>query len=143
MSDLIRCGGWRHLAFLLRSLDSVLARTGFPQPVRDALAIWTHIAGQRVEQAPSPLAFVPALIHGVGAFYPVGGIGRIPQTLATAAERAGVVFDYGVKVTAIRRRDGRAAIVETNRGDTFAADAILADAAGLGPYSGLPESPPP
>ena len=107
--DLTWSGGWRHLPFLLRSLDSVLARTRLPQPVRDALAIWTHIAGQQLKQAPSPLAFMPALFHGVGAFYPTGGIGRIPSSLSAAAQRNGVVFDYGVKVTAIRRREGRAA----------------------------------
>jgi phytoene dehydrogenase-like protein len=141
--DLIRSGGWRHLFFLLRSLDGVLARTGLPQPVRDALAIWTHIAGQRVEQAPSPLAFVPALLHGVGAFYPLGGIGLIPASLAAAAQRAGVVFDYGVTVTAIRRREGRAAVVETDRGEVHSADAILSNAAGIGTYLDLLESPPP
>jgi phytoene desaturase len=140
---LIWSGGWRHLPFLCRSLDSVLARTGLPQPVRDALAIWTHIAGQRVEQAPSPLAFVPALLHGVGAFYPTGGIGCIPSSLAVAAQRAGVAFDYGVKVTAIRRREGRAAVIHTDRGEVHTADAILSNAAGIGTYLALLESPPP
>lgn len=43
--SLIRSGGWRHVPFLFRSLQGVLARTGLPQPVCDALAIWTHIAG--------------------------------------------------------------------------------------------------
>jgi phytoene dehydrogenase-like protein len=138
---LFRTGGWRHLPFLLRSLDSVLARTSLPQPVRDALAIWTHIAGQRIEEAPSPLAFVPALLHGVGAFYPPGGIGRIPVALAAAAERAGVVFDYGVRVTAIRRRDGRAAVVQTDRDNVFTPNAILSNAAGIGTYVDLLENP--
>jgi phytoene desaturase len=140
---LIRTGGWRHLPFLLRSLEGVLARTGLPQPVRDALAIWTHIAGQRVEQAPSPLAFVPALLHGDGAYYPTEGIGRIPRALAAAAQRAGVIFDYGIRVTAIRRRDGRAAFVQTDRGDGHPADAIVSNAAGIGTYLNLLESPPP
>ena len=140
---LIRSGGWRHLPFLLRSLDGVLARTRLPQPVQGALAIWTHIAGQRVEQAPSPLAFVPALMHGVGAFYPIGGIGRIPHALAAAAQRHGVELEYGVKVTAIQQRAGRASAVVTDRGEVHAADAILSNAAGIGTYLNLLESPPP
>lgn len=140
--QLLRSGGWRHLPFLLRSLDSVLERTGLPPPVCEALKIWTHIAGQCVKQAPSPLAFVPALFHGVGAFYPSGGIGRIPQVLAAAGQRAGVVFDYGVQVTGIRRRDGRAAEVLTNGGETIAADAILSNAAGVGTYLNLLEGTP-
>jgi phytoene dehydrogenase-like protein len=134
---LIRSGGWRHLPFLFRSLGSVLARSGLPQPVQDALAIWTHVAGQRVEQAPSPLAFVPALLHGVGAFYPPAGIGTIPRALAAACVRAGVAFDYGVRVKAIHRRDGRAAIVETDHGDMHSADAVLANGPGIGTYADL------
>lgn len=140
---LIRSGGWRHLPFLLRSLHGVLARSGLPQPVCDALAIWTHVAGQRVEQAPSPLALVPALFHGVGAFYAVGGIGRIPRALAEAAVAEGVVFDYGVKVTAIRRHQGRAAVVQTDRGDTLNADAVLSNAAGIATYVNLLDATPP
>ena len=142
--DLVKSGGWRDVPFLLRSLDNVLNRTGLPQPVRDALAIWTHVAGQRVEQAPSPLAFVPALFHGVGAFYPTGGLERIPAALAAAAQHLGVTFDYGVKVTAIRRRgDGRVSSVVTDRGESISADAILSNAAGIGTYLNLLESPPP
>src|SRR5262249_36577755 len=68
LCDLLRGGAWRHVPFLLRSLGSVLAATGLPAPVRDALAIWTHVAAQRVDEAPSPMAFVAALIHSAGAF---------------------------------------------------------------------------
>ena len=143
LRDLLLTGGWRDVPFLFRSLDRILSGSGLPQPVRDALAIWTHIAGQRVEEAPSPLAFVPALFHGVGAFYPTGGISRIPQTLASEAQRLGVKLDYGVKATAIRRHSGRVSLVETDRGEVHTADAILSNAAGLGTYLNLLESPPP
>jgi phytoene dehydrogenase-like protein len=139
---LIRSGGWRHVPFLLRSLQGILTRTSLPQPVLEALAIWTHVAGQRVEEAPSPLALVPALFHGVGAFYPAGGIGSIPRALAAAAERAGVVFNYGTRVTAIRPRERRAALVQTESGESCTADAILSNAAGIGTYVNLLEGPP-
>jgi phytoene dehydrogenase-like protein len=144
LGGLIRAGGWRHLWFLLRSLDTVLKKTGLPAPVCAALAIWTHVAGQRVEEAPSPLALVPALLHGVGAYYAVGGIGRIPQALAAAAKEAGAAIDYGVTVMAIRRRDGgRAGAVLTDQGGVLEADAILANSGGIGTYVDLLESPPP
>ena len=143
LRGLLSTSAWRHLPFLLRSLDRVLARTGLPQPVRDALAIWTHIAGQEVEQAPSPLALVPALFHGVGAFYPHGGIGSIPRAPAAAAERSGVLFDFGVKVTAIHRRDGRAGVIETDRGEIHTAHAVLSNAASIGTLLDLLQEPPP
>src|SRR5207247_7551528 len=77
--DVLRTGAWRHLRFLLGSLGAVLARTGLPPPLVDAIAIWTHVARPRIDQAPSPMAFVPAIIHGAGAFYPVGGIAAVPR----------------------------------------------------------------
>lgn len=140
---LLRTGAWRHAPFLLRSLASVLASTGLPQPVCDALAIWTHVAGQRVEEAPSPLAFVCTLIHTVGAFYPAGGVGVIPRVLAEAAVTAGVEVRYGTRVRAIRCERGRVAGVETDRGDFLPADAVVSNHHGVGTYLELVGATPP
>jgi phytoene desaturase len=141
--DLLRTGAWRHAPFLLRSLGSVLAASGLPEPVRDALAIWTHVAGQRVEEAPSPLAFVCALIHTVGAFYPVGGVGVIPRVLAEAAAAAGVEFRYGTGVRAVRCDRGRVTGVETDKGDFLPANAVISNHSGVGTYLDLVGSTPP
>src|SRR5207244_2137370 len=105
--ELFRVGAWREAPFLLRSLGAVLGRTGLPLPIQNAIAIWTHIAGEGVDTAPSPLAFVPMLIHTVGAYYPVGGIGAVPRLLTIAAEQAGVVFRYETPIRAIRCEAGR------------------------------------
>jgi phytoene dehydrogenase-like protein len=141
--DLLRTGAWRHAPFLFRSLASVLSATGLPPPVLDALAIWTHVAGQRVEEAPSPLAFVCALIHAVGAFYPLGGVGVIPRVLAEAAAAAGVDFRHGTRVRAIRCERGRVTGVETDQGEFLAADAVVSDAGGVGTYLELVAATPP
>lgn len=141
--DLLRTGAWRHAPFLLRSLRSVLERAGLPRPVIDAVAIWTHVAGQTLDEAPSPLAFVPALIHGVGAFYPAEGIAAVPRALAAAAARAGVALQYGTRVRRVRTAGGRVEGVETDGGDFLAADAAVSDAGGVGTYLDLvPETPP-
>lgn len=126
-TSLLGGGRWRHAAFLLRSLRSVLRRSRLPQPVVDALSIWTHVAGQRPEEAPSPLAFVPALVHSVGCFYPREGIRAIPAVLAKAGAAAGVEFRYGTKAKRICTKDGRVSAVETNTGETIAADAVVSD----------------
>lgn len=140
--QLLRCGAWRHAPFLLRSLRSVLSRTGLPQPVLEALAIWTHIAGQPTQEAPSPLAFVPVLIHGVGPFYPVGGMETIPRALAGAAVAAGVEFRYATPVRGIRCAHGRVCGVETD--DTLLpADAVVSNAGGVGTYLRLVGAIPP
>jgi diapolycopene oxygenase len=140
--DLLRTGAWREVPFLLRSLGTVLAGARLPRPVVDALAIWTHVAGQRLEEAPSPLAFVPAVIHGHGAWYPASGIGAIPRVLAEAARSSGVEFHHGTRVKSIRCRAGQVEGVETDSGEFLPADAVVANAAGLAAYLEMLDLPP-
>jgi phytoene desaturase len=134
--DVLRSGAWREAGFLLRSLRSVLARAQLPLPLAQAVAIWTQVAGQRIAEAPSFMAFVPALIHGVGAFYPGGGIGAVPEALARAASKAGVSTELGTSVRAILWRGDRVTGVETDSGAVLEADAIVSDA-GLATYLDL------
>ena len=102
--------------------------------VADAVAIWTHVAGQATAAAPSPLAFVTAILHGNGSFVPVAGMGTIPLALARAASESGVEFRLGTKVSAIRREAGRAMGVTTTEGELIEADAVVADCNGVGTY---------
>ncbi|HEX5272160.1 MAG TPA: FAD-dependent oxidoreductase [Gemmataceae bacterium] len=134
---LLRTGGWRHAPFLLRSLASVLESSGLPRPVVEAMSIWTHVAGQRVEEAPSPLALVCAVIHTVGAFYPVGGLGTVPRVLADAVAAAGVEVRYGTQVRAIGCEGGRVSGVETDRGESLPAAAVVSNHSGVGTYLDL------
>jgi phytoene desaturase len=140
--SLLRGAAWRSVPLLLRSLGGVLRQSRLPPPLRDALGIWTHVAGQPLDRAPSVLAFVPALVHEVGAFYAVGGIGTIPRALAAAASAAGAEIDYGVAARRIVVRDGRATGVETEDGRLLEADAVVSDVGGVGTYLDLaPEIP--
>jgi phytoene desaturase len=141
--DMLRTGTVLDAPFLLRPLGSVLAATKLPQQVRDALAIWTHVAGQRVDQAPSPLAFVCGLIHVAGAWYPAGGVGVIPRLLAEAAGRAGVAFRHGVRARAVRCEAGKAVGVEVEGGEFIAADAVVSNHSGVGTYLDLVGVTPP
>jgi phytoene desaturase len=134
---LLRTGGWRHAPFLLRSLASVLGSSGLPRPVVEAMAIWTHVAGQRVEEAPSPLALVCAVIHSVGAFYPVGGLGTVPRVVADAVAAAGVEVRYGTAVRAIRCERGRVSGAETEKGEFLPAEAVISNHSGVGTYIDL------
>jgi len=138
--DLLRVGAWRQLPLILRSLRAVLDGAGLPRPLAEAVAVWTHVAGQRLDQAPSFLAFVPALIHGVGAYRPAGGMGRLPEVLARAATAAGVEIEYGTRVAAIRVRDGAVDSVETSRG-AIATRTVVSDV-GLATYLGLVDPAP-
>lgn len=134
---LVRTGALRDAPFLLRSLGQILRRSGLPDEVQQALAIWTHVAGQVVDEAPSPMAFVPALIHGPGAWLPRGGIGRIPEVLAAHAVSCGVVVRTGSRVVKIRTDKGRAVGVTLASGEELNADAVLSDVHGVGTYLDL------
>jgi phytoene dehydrogenase-like protein len=134
--SLLGGGRWRHAGFLLRSLGSVLRASRLPQPVVDALSIWTHVAGQRPEEAPSPLAFVPALVHSVGCFYPKDGIRAIPAVLAEAAAAAAVEFRYSTKARKICTDGRRVKEVESTGGERFLADAVVSDC-GIATYLDL------
>jgi len=129
-------GRWRHAGFLLRSLQDVLRASRLPPAVVDALSIWTHVAGQRREEAPSPLAFVPALVHSVGCFYPKEGIRGIPEALVRAAEHAGVEFRFRTKTRKICSDGGRVSAVETCEGERIPADAVVSDC-GIATYLDL------
>jgi phytoene dehydrogenase-like protein len=107
------------------------------------MAIWTHVAGQTKSQAPSPLAFVPALMHSVGPYYPKGGIRRIPTVLEKAAIRAGVRFRYSTKITHIRNKDRSVLGVETEQEEFIPATAVLSNSAALQTYLQLLDAPAP
>ena len=97
--DLARRGALSAVPFLMRSLGSVVSK--LPKEIVDAVTIWTHIAGQPLDEAPSVMAFVPALIHCVGAFVPAGGMRAIPQILAAKARDAGVAIHCGSTIRKI------------------------------------------
>lgn len=140
--DLLWSGAARYAPFLLKSLETVLQDSGLPEPVVEGLAIWTHVAGQTMSEAPSPLAFVPVLIHTAGAFYPEEGISTIPKTMERAAKAAGVKFHYSVRVTCIRTENGRTVGVETDSSEFIDAAAVLSNAAAIGAYLKLLDATP-
>jgi phytoene desaturase len=124
----------RDVPFLFRSLRSVVTSARLPPAVADAVAIWSHVAGQTTGAAPSPLAFVTAILHGGGGFIPTAGIGAVPLALARAATESGVEFHPGTAVSAIRCDNGRAVGVTTVAGSYVEADAVVSNSNGIGTY---------
>ncbi len=133
-------GLFREIPFLLRGLEHHLNSTGLPQRVIDALAIWTHIAGQPLSEAPAPLAFVPPIIHTHGAWIVQGGIRRIPEVLENLARACGVSFRLGERVERIVR-DGRRILGVEIGSERISADRVFSNAAGVGTYAELLSPP--
>jgi phytoene dehydrogenase-like protein len=135
LRDVLLNGAWRDVPFLLRSLRSVMRSSRLPDAVVQALSIWTHVAGQQANRAPSPLALVSSVIHRVGACYPQGGIRAIPESLTQAAIEVGVEFRPGTRVRRIRCRNRCVTGVEIDS-DILPADGVISNA-GLATYMEL------
>lgn len=138
--DVLRNGSLGSVPFMLSSLASVLDKAALPPELQESIGIWTHIAGQPMSQAPAPMAFVPGLFHGVGAYYPKGGMRAVAELLTATALKEGVVIQYNTKVAAIVAPSGRATGVRTVAGDFLPATAVLSDASGIGTYVELVEN---
>jgi phytoene dehydrogenase-like protein len=135
--ELARRGSLGAAPFLVRSLAGVLRRRGLPREVLDAVAIWTHVAGQPLSDAASVMAFVPALIHRVGAFVPSGGMQAVPMLLRRRVEESGVEVQCGVRVARILTQDRSVTGVALESGETMASDAVISNYSGVGTYEEL------
>jgi phytoene dehydrogenase-like protein len=127
----VRAGALRHAPFLLRSLATILARAGFAPAIADAVGIWTHVAGQPLDRAPSPLALVPAMIHGPGCFVPARGVAAVAEAVSARARAVGVTLRENARVARICVAQGRARGVELASGERIEADVVVSDASGL------------
>lgn len=56
-------------------------------------------------QAPGTLTIIPHFEHGIGAFYPRGGMINITRSVEALARRLGVQIHYGARVEGIEIRD--------------------------------------
>ncbi len=134
--DLARRGSLSVAPFLVRSLGGVLRHSGLPPDVMKAVTIWTHVAGQEIDSAPSVMAFIPALIHRVGAFVPAGGMRAIPEALAEYARRSGVAIYCGKRIRKIVTINSRVVAV-----DNVPCNAVVSNYHAIGTYDDLVEVP--
>src|SRR5688572_4403070 len=139
--ELARRGSLHVAPFLIPSLASVLKEARLPAAVVDAIAIWTHIAGQPLEASPSVMAFIPALLHRVGAFLPAGGMRAIAPLLESHAANSGVEIRYRTPVRRVRSGNGRVTGVELHDGSIVTCDAVVSNYHGIGTYDELVDIP--
>lgn len=140
--QLVRQGAAWHAPFLLSPLARVLARAGLRGAVADALGIWTHVAGQSMHSAPSPLALVPAMIHGPGCYVPTRGLAAIPELLAEHMQHARITVRTDAHVARIQSERGHVTGVTLQSGEVITADLVISDASGVATLVELAETPP-
>ncbi|KAL7343779.1 hypothetical protein BJY59DRAFT_685633 [Rhodotorula toruloides] len=66
--------------------------------------------------------------HCEGILYPLGGFGRIPQTLQQLAEKSGAKFRFNSPVKRVTVENGTAKGVELESGEKLTADIVLVNA---------------
>lgn len=123
--------------FLLKSLKQVFDQFEFQASLQEFLGIWTHIAGQPIERSPSPMAFVPSLIHKRGSFYPREGIGRYSQVLERECLKNNVNFHFNAPIEKIVNRGRRATGLHLKNGEKVEANIIVSNYNGIGTYNEL------
>ena len=138
---LVRAGVLRHAPFLLESLGRLLRSAGFVPAVADAIGIWTHVAGQNMHSAPSPLGLVPAMIHGPGCFVPARGLAAIPELVLGRAAALGVELRASARVRRIVSEAARVTGVELEDGTVLSGRAVISDASGVATLLELADAP--
>jgi diapolycopene oxygenase len=83
--------------------------------------------GSSPYQAPGTLCMIPHLEFGVGTFLPKRGMVDITNSLVALAQRQGVVFRFGERVTAIRYEASRAKGLTLESGEETQADVVVSN----------------
>ncbi|TMM40978.1 MAG: phytoene desaturase [Actinobacteria bacterium] len=82
-------------------------------------------AGLAPHDALALYAVIAYLDTVAGVYFPRGGVHAVPRALAGAAEKHGVQFRYGTRVSYVDVRAGRAAGVVTTDGERIPADVVV------------------
>ena len=98
-------------------------------------------SGSSPFEAPATLSCIPAIEQHHGAWYVMGGLGRLADGLARLAEDVGVRIRTGAEVSGIVRQGDRVAGVALAGGDELGADAVIADVDALHLFRDLVDAP--
>jgi phytoene desaturase len=115
---LVLAGGFRHLSSKVNQF--------FADPrTRRVFSFQAMYAGLAPHDALALYAVIAYLDTVAGVYFPRGGIHAVPRALAGAAEKHGVRFRYGTRVSYVDRAAGRATGVVTTDGDRIPADVVV------------------
>jgi phytoene desaturase len=118
---LLRLGG-------LRRLEPKVSQFLKDERLQRIFSFQAMYAGLAPQQALAIYAVISYLDCVKGVYFPRGGMHRVPQAMAGAAQKHGVEFQFGTSAERIEVRDGRARAVITGDGRRLAADVIIVNA---------------
>jgi phytoene desaturase len=82
-------------------------------------------SGQSFESKAPGALVIPYLMASKGVYFPEGGVRAIPAAFKLVAERIGVRFELGQRVTGLRPAGGRLVAAKTEAGDEIEADVFV------------------
>lgn len=120
----------------LTSQDAVNRRFLKDRKALTVVSFENLFAGIPADRINGIFAVMSYLSHE-GYWYPKGGMGAIPAALARIAEENGAQIRVNTPVTRVIVRDGRAAGVELESGETVPARVVLSNASAIPTYLDL------
>ncbi|MHC5019151.1 MAG: phytoene desaturase family protein [Planctomycetota bacterium] len=96
--------------------------------VAQMLDHFTQYVGSAPDASPAVLAGIAHMQTAEGVWYPMGGIGAVPEALRRLAAELGVEMRFGTGIRRILVRGGRVEGVLTHRGTTVALSAVVSNA---------------
>ena len=118
-------------------MGKVIDKYQLNEDIKNGIGIWTHVAAQSLYKAPSPMSFVPGLIHNIGAYYPSNGIGSIATALYDACLKMGVQFRFNAKVERIAVKGNCATGIHLSGGEYVETRKIISNSNAIGTYVNL------
>lgn len=121
LSDLTRIDG-------TRTLHRHAMRTfGHDPRLAQYVDRYATYSGSSPYRGPATLACIPAVEQEYGAWYALGGLGRLSGALASAAEDLGVSLRTDSDVVSVAQRNGHVTGVRLGDGQSLPADIVVAD----------------
>jgi len=124
--DLLRAGGYFPRTDIFRTMDGAnKRRLRHPKLVQLFNRMATY-NGSSPYKAPGILNIISSLEHGMGVFFPVGGMYAITMSLVKLAEELGVEFRMKEEVKEIKHDGKKITGVRTTKSE-YASDLVVSD----------------
>lgn len=118
LARLVAAGGFRRLG-------PTVARYLADPRLQRVYSFQSMYAGLAPAEALALYAVIAYMDSVAGVYFPRGGVHAVPQAMAAAAARHGVVLRYGTEVTAVEHSGGRAHAVRTSDGERVPCDVAI------------------
>lgn len=130
MRDIFRLEFFKAIPYFAigRSLFDEMGRYFNAEFARLSFTFQSKYLGMSPWKCPGAFGLVPFIEHSEGVFHVKGGLNKISEGMARAAEEDGAKFHYNTSVKKIIVKDGKAIGIQTEKGEEFFGDEVIVNA---------------